>query len=66
MIHLPQFQHTALREYSGIIRKELLKRNLRKQLPEPVIVTGQELGFSNDEINEIIEDCYSDLTRIYN
>ena len=67
MIHLDKRQYSSLKAFMALTKMELSKRRIYKVISDRTRMLGQEYGFCNEEIDEIVEECYSELSiSLYN
>ena len=64
MVHLSKYQYSSLKKFSTVVRRELMVQRLNKSISTDIVLLGQEYGFCNEEIEEIVEMCYEDLVRL--
>jgi len=64
MIHLDRNQYPALKAFSQIVRNDMMTKNIQNIISPSVYLIGQDYGFCNDEINEIVSECYEQLVKL--
>lgn len=64
MIHLHKAQYPTLKAFTNIVRLDIMSRHLQKNISLSTKMIGQEHGFCNDEINEIMMNCYEELVKM--
>ncbi len=63
MTQLDNNNYSSLKDFMTLTKAEISKQRIYKVLSEKTRMLGQEYGFCNEEIDEIVEECCNELSH---